>query len=97
MRKSRSYARLGGHVGDTLLAEILDTAPDQALRKLRVDPTAGKLLRELEAWLHMRPGTHVVDVPALLEPYRTAAVIQLEPEANLVANQPAANKEVAAT
>jgi len=27
VRKSRSYARLGGHVGDTLLAEILDTAP----------------------------------------------------------------------
>ena len=26
-RKSRNYARLGGHVGDTLLAEILDTAP----------------------------------------------------------------------
>ena len=27
VRKSRSYARLGGHVGDTVLAEILDTAP----------------------------------------------------------------------
>jgi len=27
VRKSRSYARLSGHVGDTLLAEILDTAP----------------------------------------------------------------------
>jgi len=27
VRKSRSYARLAGHVGDTLLAEILDTAP----------------------------------------------------------------------
>jgi superfamily II DNA or RNA helicase len=27
VRKGRSYARLGGHVGDTLLAEILDTAP----------------------------------------------------------------------
>ncbi len=26
-RKSRSYARLTGHVGDALLAEILDTAP----------------------------------------------------------------------
>ena len=26
-RKSRSYGRLGGHVGDTLLAEVLDTAP----------------------------------------------------------------------
>jgi superfamily II DNA or RNA helicase len=27
VRKGRSYARLGGHVGDSLLAEILDTAP----------------------------------------------------------------------
>ena len=27
LRKSRSYARLTGHVGDALLAEILDTAP----------------------------------------------------------------------
>ncbi|WP_266156510.1 DEAD/DEAH box helicase [Dyella silvatica] len=27
LRKSRSYARLAGHVGDALLAEILDTAP----------------------------------------------------------------------
>ncbi|MCP1372486.1 DEAD/DEAH box helicase [Dyella lutea] len=27
VRKSRSYARLAGHVGDALLAEILDTAP----------------------------------------------------------------------
>ncbi|MGN6236305.1 DEAD/DEAH box helicase [Dyella sp. KULCS107] len=27
LRKSRSYARLSGHVGDALLAEILDTAP----------------------------------------------------------------------
>ncbi|HZX70753.1 MAG TPA: DEAD/DEAH box helicase [Rhodanobacter sp.] len=27
VRKSRSYARLGGHVGDSLLAEALDTAP----------------------------------------------------------------------
>ncbi len=27
VRKSRSYARLAGHVGDTLLAEVLDTAP----------------------------------------------------------------------
>ena len=27
VRKSRSYARLGGHVGDSLLAEVLDTAP----------------------------------------------------------------------
>ncbi|CAM5253968.1 Helicase SNF2 OS=Rhodanobacter lindaniclasticus OX=75310 GN=B1991_12025 PE=4 SV=1 [Rhodanobacter lindaniclasticus] len=27
VRKGRSYARLGGHVGDSLLAEVLDTAP----------------------------------------------------------------------
>ncbi|EIL89761.1 DNA/RNA helicase [Rhodanobacter fulvus Jip2] len=27
VRKGRSYARLSGHVGDTLLAEMLDTAP----------------------------------------------------------------------
>ncbi|MFC5742529.1 DEAD/DEAH box helicase [Dyella tabacisoli] len=27
LRKSRSYARLAGHVGDALLAEILDTSP----------------------------------------------------------------------
>lgn len=27
LRKSRSYARLGGHVGEALLAEVLDTTP----------------------------------------------------------------------
>ncbi|HTC25833.1 MAG TPA: ATP-dependent helicase, partial [Dyella sp.] len=27
LRKSRSYARLSGHVGNSLLAEMLDTAP----------------------------------------------------------------------
>ncbi|GAB3779742.1 DEAD/DEAH box helicase [Dyella agri] len=27
LRKGRSYARLGGHVGDSLLIELLDTAP----------------------------------------------------------------------
>ncbi|MEW9622801.1 DEAD/DEAH box helicase [Rhodanobacter geophilus] len=27
LRKGRSYARLGGHVGDSLLIEVLDTAP----------------------------------------------------------------------
>lgn len=54
--------------------------PDQALRQMRSHATAGKLLRELEAWLHTRPGTHQVDVPALLAPYQTAAAIELQDE-----------------
>lgn len=72
--------------------QLTELVPDKALRQLRVHPTAGKLLRELEAWLHMRPGTHVVDVQTLLAPYRTAAAIELEPAAAAVTAE-----EVAAT
>lgn len=67
--------------------QLTSLAPDQALRQMRSHPTAGKLLRELEAWLHMRPGTHVVNVPALLAPYQSAAAIELEPDAALVAER----------
>lgn len=52
--------------------------PDKALRQMRKHETAGKLLRELESWLHARPGTRQVDVAALLSPYRAAAAIQLD-------------------
>lgn len=46
VRKSRSYARLAGHVGDTLLAEVLDTAPCflGGLAGLRLSRGKGHLL-----------------------------------------------------
>jgi hypothetical protein len=38
--------------------------------KLREHPQAGELLRSLESWLHRPSGTVIVDVSAVLEPYR---------------------------
>ena len=57
--------------------QLSDVAPDKALGQMRSHATAGKLLRELESWLHARPGTREVDVAALLSPYRTAAAMDL--------------------
>jgi hypothetical protein len=45
-------------------------APEEAARQLRAHPEAGSLLRELENWLHRPPGSVVVDVNAILAPYR---------------------------
>lgn len=57
--------------------QLSDLAPDKALRQMRSHATAGKLIRELESWLHARPGTREVDVAALLSPYRTATAMHL--------------------
>ena len=46
-------------------------APGAAIALIRDDPTAGALLRQLEAWLHQPPGeAEPVDLNTLLEPYR---------------------------
>ncbi|WP_425615260.1 hypothetical protein NA78x_005169 [Anatilimnocola sp. NA78] len=50
---------------------------DVAVRRMWQDETAGKLLREVETWLHTRPGTRQVDVATLLAPYRNTAAITL--------------------
>jgi AcrR family transcriptional regulator len=50
--------------------ELGELSTEEALRKMRSHPEAGELLRELEAWLHMRPGSCEVDLDALLSPYR---------------------------
>ena len=42
----------------------------EALGRIAAHPEAGKLMRQLEAWLHERPGTAPVDVAAIVEPYR---------------------------
>ena len=56
--------------------KLEDVDPGEAAEKLRAHPEAGPLLAKLEAWLH-HPGTpELVDVPALLAPYR-----DLPPEA----------------
>lgn len=58
--------------------QLSHLAPDKALRQMRSHESAGKLLRELESWLHARPGTREVNVAALLSPYRTTAAIPLD-------------------
>lgn len=52
-----------------------ELSTEQALRKMRSHPEAGELLRELEAWLHVRPGSRDVDLVALLSPYRGPASV----------------------
>ncbi len=50
--------------------------PSEALAVLRKHPEAGRLLEQLEIWLH-RPGqTGSVDITALLEPYRNLGAEQ---------------------
>lgn len=56
-----------GHWRERLDLAGLDTT--QALERLRAHPEAGALLRQLDAWLHARPGSAEVDVEALLAPY----------------------------
>lgn len=41
-----------------------------ALERLKMHPDAGSLLREMETWLYKPPGNEMIDVAALLEPYR---------------------------
>ncbi|MEX2027150.1 MAG: hypothetical protein WEH44_07610 [Pirellulaceae bacterium] len=64
------------HWGKVLQIEQLTS--DEAWRRLRSHVQAGELIRQLESWLHARPGSSTVDVAALLAPYREA-----EPVADL--------------
>jgi hypothetical protein len=47
----------------------------QALASMRSHPEAGKLLRQVDAWLHLPPGRREIDVPSLLAPYRNVASV----------------------
>jgi len=49
--------------------DLDDLDASAALQRLRAHPEAGALLRQLDAWLHVRPGTVLVDVEELLAPY----------------------------
>ncbi len=53
-----------------------------AMAQLRAHPQAGALLRQLDGWLHARPGQARVDVAALLAPYHDAPAI---PSASILA------------
>jgi len=57
--------------------DLKGLATQEALARLRADAVAGELLRQLEAWLHQRPGTVTVNAAAVLAPYRNAAAIRL--------------------
>jgi hypothetical protein len=48
---------------------LQDLAPAQALARMRLHPEAGRLLNQLEAWLHRPADAEAVDVGAMLEPY----------------------------
>ena len=54
--------------------ERLDLPEDGDLaelhHQLKAHDEAGPLVRGLEDWLHRPPGTAMVDIPALVEPYR---------------------------
>ena len=49
--------------------QIEDLGMAEAVARLREHAEAGALLRELENWLHRRPGQAKVDVEAVLAPY----------------------------
>ena len=49
--------------------KLEDEDPAAAIIKLRADPEAGALLRELEKWLHKPGAAGEVDVAELLKPY----------------------------
>ena len=53
-------------------------ATREALACLRGDAIAGELLRQLEAWLHQRPGAVTIDTAAILAPYRNAEALRLD-------------------
>ncbi len=84
----REQARLErlliGHWRGRLALDALP--PAEALAALRCDREAGALLRQVERWLHARPGSaEPVDVDALLAPYRASPAIA---EAPVVAAEP---------
>jgi hypothetical protein len=54
--------------------QLQGLSPTEAIQRLRSDPTAGKLLRQLDQWLYMRPQNNSVDLKELLEPYRQVAI-----------------------
>jgi hypothetical protein len=47
-----------------------EVEPTAALARLRADEQAGKLLRQVEAWLHAPEGARQVDLATVLAPYR---------------------------
>lgn len=70
--QARLERMLIGHWRERL--GIASLPPIEALAALRANPEAGALLRQVERWLHGRPGSGpAVDVDALLAPYRSAA------------------------
>ncbi|MCA8976763.1 MAG: hypothetical protein KDC98_18720 [Planctomycetes bacterium] len=58
--------------------DLVDAKADRALAEIRRHDEAGRLLRQLEAWLHMPEPPAPVDVQALLAPYRHIAADALE-------------------
>lgn len=51
-----------------------DLSAPEALEKIKQDPEAGKLLLQLEQWLHSPTPDRHVDLPKLLEPYQTELI-----------------------
>lgn len=52
---------------------VQDLPPAAAMAALKADPEAGKLMRQLEIWLHHPAPDPSIDLAALLEPYRSIA------------------------
>ncbi len=50
--------------------KLESSSPGQAIAAIRNDEQAGRLLHQLEIWLHSPDHNEEVDVAALLEPYR---------------------------
>ena len=55
---------------------VSDLSPANAMAALRDDDEAGKLVRQLEDWLHRPDPPASVDVEALLAPYRSVANLE---------------------
>jgi hypothetical protein len=57
---------------------LQDVKAGEAVQRLRADPEAGALLRQLELWLHRPTPATDVDVTKLLAPYRDVAADALD-------------------
>lgn len=53
-------------------------APSQMMEKLRANPESGELLQQLENWLHRPDPPENVDVPALMKPYQSMDLNEIE-------------------
>jgi hypothetical protein len=58
---------------------LTETAPAEALAKLRQHPDASPLMTQLEIWLHRPPGGEAVDINALLKHYQNIAADEMGP------------------